>query len=105
RELIAPSHGSGARALAAYNAGDAVVAKWEARYGARPEDEFVELISFRETRSYVRLVLRNWAVYTALYAASPSARSFGNPPKAPFDMITMTSPARAHPSTPPGIAV
>lgn len=95
RRLLDRYGGSQVKALAAYNAGEEAVAKWERRYGGRPEDEFVELISYRETREYVKAVLEHYAVYRALYAASPSATSAGSPPKAPFDMITMTSPGTA----------
>jgi len=90
--------GSWPKALAAYNAGVDAVAKWEQRYGERPEDEFVELISFRETRDYVKRVLRNYQIYRRLYAPSPAATSAGRPPKAPFDMIATTSPGRADPT-------
>jgi soluble lytic murein transglycosylase len=93
RRLLDRYAGSHAKALAAYNAGEDAVAKWERRYGARPDDEFTELISFRETRDYVKLVLQNLQVYRQLYAASPFATSLGNPPNAPFDMMTTTSPA------------
>ena len=89
-----------AKALAAYNArrgrrrevGDAATAP-------RPDDEFAELISYRETRDYVKLVLQNLQVYRQLYALGsrerPVATSFGSPPNAPFDMMTTTSPAGA----------
>jgi soluble lytic murein transglycosylase len=93
--------GSREKALAAYNAGEDAVTKWEQRYGGRAPDEFVELISYRETRDYVRAVLRNHRIYRRLYAATPasaSARSAGSPPKAPFDMTTMTSDGRAEPT-------
>jgi soluble lytic murein transglycosylase len=93
RRLLDRYDGSQVKALAAYNAGEDAVAKWERRYGARPDDEFTELISFRETRDYVKLVLQNLQVYRQLYAASPVATSRGNPPNAPFDMMTTTSPA------------
>jgi soluble lytic murein transglycosylase len=93
RRLLDRYDGSHAKALAAYNAGEDAVAKWERRYGTRSDDEFTELISFRETRDYVKLVLQNLQVYRQLYAASPFATSRGNPPKAPFDMMTTTSPA------------
>ncbi len=82
------------KALAAYNAGEDAVAKWERRYAGREPDEFVELISFRETRDYVKAVLRNYRVYRSLYTAAPpndSPSSAGSPPNAPFDMTTMTS--------------
>ena len=45
---------------------------------------------------YVKSVLRNYRLYRLFYAApSPDATSAGSPPNAPFDMIAMTSPARA----------
>jgi soluble lytic murein transglycosylase len=92
RRLLDRYGGSSAKALAAYNAGEDAVAKWERRYGVRPDDEFTELISFRETRDYVKLVLQNLQIYRQLYAVSPDATSLGSPPKAPLDMITTTSP-------------
>jgi peptidoglycan lytic transglycosylase len=99
RRLLDRYGGSRVKALAAYNAGEDAVAKWERRYGTRPEDEFVELISYRETRDYVKAVLTHYEVYRQLYASnlapSPSATSLGKPPKDPLDMITMTSPERA----------
>ncbi|HZP43010.1 MAG TPA: transglycosylase SLT domain-containing protein [Candidatus Binatia bacterium] len=99
--LITSYDGSVAKALAAYNGGEDAVAKWERRYAGRAPDEFVELISYRETRDYVKAVLRNYRVYRQLYAAaaaSESTTSFGSPPNAPFDMITMTSPACPDPT-------
>ena len=88
--------GSMVKALAAYNGGEEAVAKWERRYAGRAPDEFVELISYRETRDYVKAVLRNLRAYRQLYAAaSPSTSSAGSPPNAPFDMTTTTSPGRA----------
>jgi soluble lytic murein transglycosylase len=90
--------GSRLKALAAYNAGEDAVGKWERRYAGRDDDEFAELISYRETRDYVKAVLRGYRIYTRLYAGSPPATSLGSPPKAPFDMITMTSPERAESS-------
>jgi soluble lytic murein transglycosylase len=92
RRLIDRYDGSHVKALAAYNAGEDAVAKWERRYGPRSDDEFTELISYRETRDYVKIVLQNLQIYRQLYAASPLATSLGSPPKAPFDMITTTSP-------------
>ena len=94
--LLRQYGGSVVKALAAYNGGEDAVAKWERRYSGREPDEFVELISFRETRDYVKSVLRNYRAYRRLYAAaSPATTSVGSPPKAPFDMMAMTSPGRA----------
>ena len=95
RQLLDRYNGSRVKALAAYNAGPDAVAKWERRYGGRDADEFVELITYRETRDYVKAVLRNYRIYRLLYVESPSTTSDGRPPNAPFDMIAMTSPGRA----------
>ncbi|MGQ0712619.1 MAG: transglycosylase SLT domain-containing protein [Gemmatimonadaceae bacterium] len=54
-------------ALAAYNAGESRVVRWLRRPGARDPEMFVERIPFTETRDYVRIVLRNRAMYRALY--------------------------------------
>lgn len=56
-----------AAAVAAYNAGAAPVSRWLARPGADDPDQFIELIPYQETRSYVRAVLRNRELYRALY--------------------------------------
>jgi soluble lytic murein transglycosylase len=55
-------------ALAAYNAGERPANQWLAFPGAADDPEvFIERIQFAETRDYVRRVLRNLAVYRALY--------------------------------------
>ena len=56
-------------AIAAYNAGTRPVDRWLARHDGTDPDEFLELIPYRETRAYVRAVLRNRALYAALYPA------------------------------------
>jgi len=60
-----------AKALAAYNAGRRPVSRWEKRFASLDEEEFIERIPYRETRGYVKLVLRNYWIYKELY---------GNPP-------------------------
>ncbi len=65
------AHGDSlARALAAYNAGPSVVATWLATMGDLEDDAFVEEIPYRETRNYVRAVIRNFAGYLAAYGPS-----------------------------------
>jgi len=54
-------------AVAAYNAGPVPASRWIGRPGASDPDEFIELIPYQETRGYVRAVLRNRALYRALY--------------------------------------
>ena len=55
------------KVLAAYNAGEARVAKWSTKAGAEDPEVFTERIPFIETRDYVRIVLRNQEYYGALY--------------------------------------
>ena len=55
------------RALAAYNAGASRVTRWSRRPGASDPEQFTEWIPFVETRGYVRAVVRNRAVYEAVY--------------------------------------
>ena len=58
--------------LASYNADiDRVVVWWNAARGL-PEELFVDSIPYRETRSYVRQVLANYAMYQRVSALPPS---------------------------------
>ncbi len=61
------------RAVAAYNAGPAAVKRWIAKFGDRDPDEFVELISYRETRRYVKRVLTSYRIYKTLNSTTCSA--------------------------------
>ncbi len=53
--------------LAAYNAGGRAVSRWLRYPEARDPFLFVERIPYRETRGYVKAVMRNRALYRALY--------------------------------------
>ncbi len=53
--------------LAAYNAGGRPVARWLRFPEAEDPVRFVERIPYRETRGYVKAVLRNRHLYAALY--------------------------------------
>lgn len=55
-------------ALAAYNAGPSRVQRWLRQPGANDPEVFVEWIPFSETRSYVKTVVRNVAIYRSLYS-------------------------------------
>ncbi len=55
------------RALAAYNAGASRTSPWATGLAATDSEVFVERISLRETRDYVRIIERNLALYRALY--------------------------------------
>ncbi|MDR3331838.1 MAG: lytic transglycosylase domain-containing protein [Synergistaceae bacterium] len=54
------------RSLAAYNAGGTPVARWSAE-PIKDMAEWVEDIGYRETRGYVKAVLRNINVYKSIY--------------------------------------
>jgi soluble lytic murein transglycosylase len=55
------------KAIAAYNAGEAAVDRWEREIVTDDIEEFVERIPYVETRGYVKLVLRNHQIYKRLY--------------------------------------
>jgi len=56
-------------AIAAYNASTKKVDEWERRFFKGDWIQFTEEITYRETRKYVKLVLRNLAIYQALEKA------------------------------------
>ena len=55
------------KAIAAYNAGEAAVDRWEREIVTEDAEEFVERIPYLETRGYVKLVMRNHRIYRRLY--------------------------------------
>lgn len=57
------------KALAAYNAGENALARWERQIQAEDDEEFIERITYRETRLYVKLVLRNRSTYRRIYGS------------------------------------
>lgn len=59
------------KALAAYNAGEAAADRWQQQFGALAHDEFVESITYRETRDYVKRVAGNYRIYREVYASAP----------------------------------
>ncbi len=65
--LLQDFDGNVFRALAAYNAGPAATTKWWNANSPDDQEVIVENISYRETRKYVKRVLRNYAHYTKLY--------------------------------------
>ena len=66
-DLMRAYGGDPLKAAAAYNGGEEAVARWQQRYGALPADEFVENITYRETRDYVKKVMGNYRRYQQLY--------------------------------------
>jgi soluble lytic murein transglycosylase-like protein len=82
--LLAAEHGSLLVAAAAYNGAPENAAAWAARFGALPPEVFVERITFKEARDYVKRVLAVEAVYRGL-DGQPVA----------LDLPTTITPAKA----------
>ncbi len=64
--------GNVAHAVAAYNAGPRAVERWKHALPQAELDEWVEHISFEETRDYVKKVLSSYSAYKLLYANEPA---------------------------------
>jgi soluble lytic murein transglycosylase-like protein len=60
-------------ALAAYNAGPHRVDQWLQDFHLADEEEFIEMIPFSETRTYVKNILRNYFFYRYYYAAGEAS--------------------------------
>ncbi len=65
-QLLSQFNGNLVYTVAAYNAGPHVIRRWVAQDPHVEPDEFVERISYRETRGYVKRVLGSYRVYRAL---------------------------------------
>ena len=56
-------------ALAAYNAGDSRVLRWQREKPGLPQDEFIDDIPFPETQNYVKRILGTAEDYRYLYSS------------------------------------
>ncbi len=72
RQLLDRYQNDLVRALAAYNGGERAADRWSAQAAGRDPDEFVERITYRETREYVKRVLAHYRNYVRLYSSSSS---------------------------------
>ncbi|OQA22248.1 MAG: Soluble lytic murein transglycosylase precursor [Actinobacteria bacterium ADurb.Bin346] len=54
-------------AAGAYNGGPGAMNKWIAKWGDKDIDEFIEYVSYDETRNYIRKVMGSYYVYQMLY--------------------------------------
>lgn len=52
---------------ASYNGGPHRVMMWSSMFGEIDQDEFTERVPFKETRGYIKKVMRNMFVYSSLY--------------------------------------
>ncbi|MBI5183970.1 MAG: tetratricopeptide repeat protein [Nitrospinae bacterium] len=67
-ELLERYNGNLIFTLASYNAGMNKVDIWRERYKDADPDEFIEMIPYRETKGYVKKVLRNYQNYREIYS-------------------------------------
>ncbi len=67
KDLLQRYGNSWQKAIAAYNAGESAVDRWQKEIPTDDIEEFVERIPYVETRGYVKLVLRNHDMYKRLY--------------------------------------
>ncbi len=65
--LVKHWSGSLPLAVASYNAGEGAVGRWLKERGQLEVDEFVEEIPIKETRDYVKRVLRSYSAYRLTY--------------------------------------
>lgn len=70
--LLTKFNGDMTYAIAAYNAGPAAVDDWIELFGNLDKDYFIEMIPYRETRHYVKRVLRSYGIYAWLYEQQPT---------------------------------
>ncbi|HEY2663919.1 MAG TPA: transglycosylase SLT domain-containing protein [Candidatus Binataceae bacterium] len=77
RDLMQMFGGNRFRAVAAYNAGEHAVQKWNEK-SQLENDEWVEQIDFRETRDYVKKVIGGTREYGLLYDKAAPRQSAGN---------------------------
>jgi soluble lytic murein transglycosylase len=66
-----------AHALAAYNAGEAIVKKWEEQGGYKSADEFIEDIPYPETRNYVKKVVTSYYQYGRAFSDGNAEADLG----------------------------
>ena len=53
--------------LGAYNGGPGSMSGWISRFGNMGQDEFIEHITFLETKEYIKRVMGNYNFYRMLY--------------------------------------
>ena len=85
RKLLDYYSGNILLAVASYNAGPIAVDRWVSTFSDLDMDELVETISFKETRRYVKTVLRNFNQYKQIYSAKQALTVLPKLPQIPAD--------------------
>ncbi|MFQ5842877.1 MAG: lytic transglycosylase domain-containing protein, partial [Thermodesulfobacteriota bacterium] len=68
-QLLKSFNGNLHLALASYNAGPTKIRRWLQRSGQTDMEAFVENMPYKETRNYVKSVLRNLFIYREIYGS------------------------------------
>jgi soluble lytic murein transglycosylase len=95
-DLVRRFGGRLSAAIASYNAGPEAVSRWLEAGAQLSDDEWVEGISYEQTRSYVKRVLRSLHVYRSLYPLSrEGAPALVPGQRRPFVAIPFPNPTNA----------
>ncbi len=82
RNLFAMFAGDEFKAVAAYNGGEHAVEQWTRKFPGA-DDEWVENITYRETREYVKKVIGGWREYQLLYGQKSRLSMLRRTPQSP----------------------
>ena len=82
RNLFAMFRGDEFKAVAAYNGGEHAVEQWTRKFPGA-DDEWVENITYRETREYVKKVIGGWREYQLLYGQKSRLSMLRRTPQSP----------------------
>ena len=66
-QMLSNFSGNKYYALGAYNGSPAVIQKWIAKYGNLDIDEFIESLTYDETKNYIKKVMTSYYIYQLLY--------------------------------------
>jgi len=83
KQVLDEFNGDVELALASYNAGPHRAADWKVRFYGLEKDEFIEEVPFRETRNYIRRILRSYGAYKAIYGDASGSNQTGTPSPTP----------------------
>lgn len=83
RKLLDYYDGNVLLTVASYNAGPIAVDRWVSTFSNLEMDELVETMSFKETRRYVKTVLRNFNQYKRIYNTKPALTNMPRIPQLP----------------------
>jgi peptidoglycan lytic transglycosylase len=82
RNLFSMFGGDEFKAVAAYNGGEHAVEQWTRKFPGA-DDEWVENITYRETREYVKKVIGGWREYRLLYGQKSQLSMLGSAARSP----------------------